>query len=172
MGRQIRFYMAEEDEAVFIRALRAYDDVVVIAARGTSPEPVILDELPNANSSVDASRMILWNRSLNPGLGLRAYGPHLVVDKRNEPVIEFHRTTIRDGLFQEGRLWYQSKPDEPTYDASTARALSSWYDACVKLIKANSEAVGQPSSRDYLWPGAKRLIETGAVKLGYEFIRA
>ena len=166
MGRQISFYMAGDDEQRFLDELRAIDDVVVVLEQGTSPEPSVLAELPE-NVFVG---LVLWNRTLKPGLGFESLGTYFSLDKFNEPVIEFHRTSIRHGLFQPGRLWYQSRPDEPTYDAATARALSRWYDRCLKVIKANSEAIGPRSSREYLWPGAKRMLGSGAVKLGYEFI--
>ena len=101
MGRQIRFFMGPQDEAKFLKFVRANGDRIVRTKTKDGKVDFISGELLDTDLTVlivsDSSRIVIDE-----------YG---FIDLSRSDVIEFSRCSkVKDGRMEEyGRLWFETE---------------------------------------------------------------
>ena len=110
MGRQVRFYMVEDDEREFMSFANSDDDVGVLLY--TMPSSIVtpLKMLPR-REVLGWFIVWLWNREISPRpkLDYVERQGYYVVDELRSEVIEFVRSYVSEGRLIRGRIWAQMK---------------------------------------------------------------
>lgn len=138
MGRQVNFWMLEQDEQEFVRFVLSQPDVAMVTDLSPGPYPHIITELPRPPERWWWA-VHFWNRNFpfelvrwvqvreGPDAGLYAF---VMGDKA--PVIELHRSILREsGELSEGRIWAGYKDD----------AFRRWYDGVANWIRKRYKKV-------------------------------
>lgn len=132
MGRQVSFWMLEQDEEEFVRFVLSTSYVVVISDRYL-PEPTldIVPELPRPPEPGWWS-VYFWSQNFpfepkwvqvqeGPEKGLYAFAPRI-----EDPLIEFTRSVLRDsGELKQGRIWTGCRD----------KAFLKWYERIARWIR-------------------------------------
>lgn len=131
MGRQISFWMLEQDEQEFIHFVLSEPNVVMLSDLSPGPYPNIITELPRPPerrwwavhfwNQKFAFRPARWVRVREgPDAGMYAF----VGEKL--PVIEFLRSILHDsGELKQGRIWTGCRDD----------AFLKWYERIARWIR-------------------------------------
>jgi len=137
MGRQVGFWMLEEDENEFVRFVLSRSNVVILRNLSSTTHPTPSIALPRANERWWWSAYF-WDRDFpfepvrwvqvkeGPDRGLYAFG------RTELPLIEFHRSILREsGELSEGRIW----------TGCTDPAFLKWYDRLADWIRKRYKVV-------------------------------
>ena len=131
MGRQVGFWMLDQDEQEFTRFVFSEPGVVMLSALSPGPYPNIISELPYPPERRWWS-VYFWNRKFTfepatwvqvqagPDTGMYAFvGQEL-------PVVEFSRSILRgSGELKQGRIWTGCRD----------KAFLKWYERIARWIR-------------------------------------
>lgn len=160
MGRQVNFWMREQDEQEFAQFVLSEPNMVMLSDLSPGPHPRIIIELPHLPERGWWS-VYFWHRDFpfepvrwirvqeGPDRGLYAFvGEEL-------PVIEFTRSISREsGELSEGRIWTGCRDE----------AFLQWYDRVANWIRSRYKKVRK---RGNIWlyagPRAYEWYQAGGV---------
>lgn len=156
MGKQVNFYMTDDDEREFVEFARSSTDVVIFMDVQTSEDIAILGNLPTPETP-GWFGLCLWNKECSPPPKLKYIKEqcYYSVDKLESEVVEFHRSHMNEGRLVRGRIFaemsYWRLSDKPPTVVKKSEAFVKWYDRLANWIKRRStrNAVG-----DFMLPGA------------------
>jgi len=148
MGRQVSFWMLEEDEREFIQVVLSQSSVAMLSSLSPAPHPNISVDLPRAPERWWWA-VYFWNRDFafepvkwvkveeGPDRGLYAFvGGEL-------PVIQFHRSILRESAeLSEARIWTGCKD----------RAFLQWYNHVASWIRKHCYKV-RKTGNTWLYAG-------------------
>jgi len=170
MGRQIRFYMTEEDEDEFIDFVRSAGDVVILPQ---TSEKEVSEEFP-AFRSLAGRRLgegcIIWNRSTSPKPHVEYFEVHggcYCVDFMQSEVVNVMRSKRVDQRLSMGRLHIEDKAQRP--DGSVVEKSGefvNWFNELCRWLKKT-----YPSTFDgaCLSSRAEALARSGIELIGHSF---
>ncbi|MCK4660486.1 MAG: hypothetical protein KAV82_13270 [Phycisphaerae bacterium] len=183
-GKQIEFFMTQEDEEVFVDFVLSKGDVWLVRHHWYEEEkyeayndPDEFFEQPLVVSTMHLTpRWLIWNKDL--------CGDNLVFDSftvRKPPgkrfytircninyVIEFTRCTIKDGVMREGRIAYlEEYEDENGVLHRKDDSLVKWYGALARWIKKNGVRTSWDGKKLiyslFIMPGALEFYHQGGM---------
>jgi len=168
MGRQVRFYMDEEDERRFLEFLWTTGDVVVLPYSSRQAKFPELTELPGFSSEQFDFFLWLFNRNVSSKL-VTEYVPqqeYFVIDREKSSVVEFSRTILDQNIIRPGRLWVEFKYLDPEGNwESKEPGFKKWYEIVAKWIRKNYSHEIDPDF--YFGPGALELVRKGEVEVRF-----
>lgn len=170
MGKQVNFYMLEEDEAAFMEAARARAEIIIVGSASTSKAPTILDQLPTEHSPVVWRNKVYLGR---PGWAL--FTQRLVmqagplqgqglyfIDESGSPVIEFSRCILRpDGVLTRGRVWAEMRRLDGNHFVYKGREFEAWYDSIAAWLRRHYRKVDDTKPYFYIAPKAYEWWQAG-----------
>ena len=148
MGRQIGFYMADDDEPEFLEFVRSTGRVEILRSYANSPNER-LDGIPVGEARRTAFQVYLCNRDVPGELRFteddkRKGFYHLDM---SSPVIEFDSTGLKreKRVLWAGRLWaaFRMWPLEEAHSVPKAPEFDAWWRTLTKWIRRRYERVGQ-----------------------------
>ena len=169
MGRQVNFWMLEEDEQVFIERLQ-HDDIVWTARGlpfGSWPE---LHELTDWKPAKKLFRLILIKRNewdllqvediaKSKMAGDMAFEPWTLVGVGSSPCFEWDRCVNGDNFIKRGRIYLMTHWLENGMLITKPDGVIRWFDRLANWIRRR----GQPwqYKGQYLLPQAARAQKEG-----------
>jgi hypothetical protein len=162
MGKQINYYMSEEDERWFVEFVISERDVGILMSRQLLPEPELCKDLP-ARETLGWFQLFLWDRqnSMPPKYDYVPQQRHYVLDRFESEVIEFHRSIMDEGRLVRGRLWVEMngwRHDDPATIIKKSVAIGKWYEKLASWIKKRSK---RNAAGAYVMPGAAAFAAQG-----------
>jgi hypothetical protein len=160
MGRQVNFWMLEQDEQEFVRFVLSEGNVVMLRNLSPGPYPCSTAELPRPPERWWWA-LYFWERDF-PFAPVRWVqvrdGPDQVsygFVGEELPVIEFSRSILREsGELSEGRIWTGCRD----------KTFLRWYDRLARWIRRHSEKVRKRgNSWVYAGPQAYEWHQAGGI---------
>jgi hypothetical protein len=177
MGRQVNFFLFEDDEARVLERIGHSGEFVLfrtVSKVRPRPIPLPLRAATGSTSGFDLA-LVIVPRAPRPRLRIKFVETvrDYVVDKTDSEVIEFRRSQLIDGptprygpapatpWIESGRLWFDpldhgGRPKSPQF--------VSWADGVLRRVR---RALICLERRLYLGPGAARAVKAKRVKLPY-----
>ena len=162
MGRQVNFYMTREDEEKFLRHVRSSGDVAVLPYASPTQDFKPLLDLSDSPIQKFSGTYWLFNRSVSNNLVVTfvsAQGYYTVDDDRSS-VVQFIRSSLRNGSIHRGRIWAEFKYLDRDKMALLPKEgeFREWYYTIAKWIRRNYKLLERLT---YAGPGALKRIEEG-----------
>lgn len=149
MGKQISFYMDENDENAFFDFIQN-NGVVFWAKPHQDPEPTT--KLPDKSES-GWFKLYLYKECFGPMVYAEVTGGHKYINSTIAPVIDFSRTVILTDSknINPGRLWLEMKYyDENGRLIVKDESINDWYNELFKWIKKNLKYIEICNSKEYV----------------------
>jgi hypothetical protein len=166
MGRQVNFYMTEEDEKEFIDFAKGTGDVKIWPYHMTSPDES-LRTLPEQESRKIWSEVFLSNDEIYGRMHTRFYeNPNVhIVNPSDSPVIQFSRSFMSESGLKRGIIWAEFTWLDRDVDEIVPKdpAFVKWYEKIARWLKRRYRMM-EPLT--YAGPGALRFQEEGGELLG------
>jgi len=170
MGKQLRFYMVDEDEDEFIEFLRSTGDVIILPQTTDKEEGEEFSTFRELAGRRLGENSHIWNRSLSPQPIVNyvpVHGGCYCLDSMQSEVVNVMRSKIVDGTLSMGRLHIDDKvtlPDGSVGDKSAE--FVKWFNELCRWIKNK-----YPSTFDgaCLSSRAEALSKTGMELTGHRF---
>jgi len=152
MGKQVNFYMLEEDEKKFVEFVLSDGKTVILATDSLQETPYILNHLPEEDSPpIYRIQVLFWR----PGYPLfiksvvMKEGPLqgkvvYYVDRLQSSVIEFSRSLLRpdENLLTRGRIWAEMRRLEGDRFVYKGEEFEEWYDTIAAWIRRRYRKIG------------------------------
>jgi hypothetical protein len=169
MGKQLRFYMSDDDETEFIEYLRSTGDVAILpqtSRRGGNEEFSRFSDLAGRELG---EAMHLWNRSISPRPIVEHYPQqgYYCLDFMRSEVVNVIRSKMTERGLSMGRLHIEDKflNGEGELQPKTA-AFDTWFAELCRWIKQHSIRAIDGA---VVLPGASALIQGGVGATGHVF---
>lgn len=170
MGKQLGFYMSDDDETEFIKYLCTTGDVAIIPQ--TSRVEVQQEEFQRFSDA--AGRELgedchLWNRSISPQPIVEHYPQqgYYCLDFMRSEVVNVIRSKITEQGLSMGRLHIEDKVLNPQGRLQPKSAeFEAWFADLCRWITQKSIRVVDGAE---VLPGAEALIEEGVQITGHRF---
>lgn len=170
MGKQIRFYMVDQDEDDFVAFLRSTGDAVIVPQatdKEEGEEFSLFRELAGRRLGDDSH---IWNRTISPKPIVTYFPVHggcYCLDAMESEVVNVIRCKRVGGILSMGRLHIDDKATLP--DGSVAEksvAFVSWFHELCRWIKSE-----YPRKVDgaYLSSRAEAMLKNGVGLAGHSF---
>lgn len=165
MGRQVNFYMTEDDEQKFLRFLRSDREVGIFMDAVPSPDIPLLEVLPGKETP-GWFALWLWDMDNSPHPKM-VYVPqqkYYAVDSWVSEVIEFSRSCmhVEEGGLVRGRIWaeiaYWDLSQNPPRRVTKTESFRKWFNRLASWIRHKSV---KDSLGDCLLPGAAEYAKNG-----------
>jgi hypothetical protein len=161
MGRQVNFWVLEQDAQEFVQYVLSEPNVVMISdLESTGPYLRIITELPRPPERWWWS-VYFWNQDFpfepkwvqvreGPDRGLYAFAP-----SNQDPVIQFHRSVLREsGELSQGRIWTGCRNE----------TFLRWYERVARWIRRRYERVQEWEAwAAYAGPQAYEWYQAGGI---------
>ncbi len=168
MGKQVNFYMLEEDEQEFVEFVLGDGKTVLLGTAGFQEMPPVLDRLPVEYSPLDPKDWLtvffwrpgypLFTRYIVMKAGpLQGRGAYFV-DAHRSSVIEFSRSLLRpeENVLTQGRIWAEMRYWEGEQLVYKGEEFEKWYDRIARWLRRRYRKVyyDYVSPRAYEWSQA------------------
>lgn len=180
MGRQINFWMTEEDEQAFVARLR--DDDIVWTSRslklGARPEPAELDVW---HSTADEQWIVCirrrdWKRleyedipdnplsqSARHVIGRADFTPWTRVGTGPSPCFEWNTCARSSTIIARGRIYFDSTWLEDCVVMLKDEEPTKWFNRLAAWLRSRGQKRDHPGQ--YVMPGAAQLVSSGRIAL-------
>jgi hypothetical protein len=166
MGKQVNFYMLEEDEREFVEFVLSDRKTVILGSGSLQEVPPILDRLPVEDSPpIWRNDVYFWRQ------GYPLFTRHVVmkvgplqgqgvyyVDSSQSSVIEFSRSLLLpdENMLTRGRIWAEMRRLEGDKFVHKGEEFEEWYDSIAKWLRKRYRKIGTKpyfriGSRAYNW---------------------
>jgi len=162
MGKQVNFYMLEEDEQEFVEFVLSDGKTVILGAGSLQETPPILDRLPVEDSPlIWRNDVYFWRRGypLFTDYGVMKAGPLqgqgvYFVDSSQSSVIEFSRSLLLTdkNMLTRGRIWAEMRRLEGDRFVYKGEEFEEWYDTIAAWIRKRYRKIG---TRPYFYIGSQ-----------------
>lgn len=172
MGKQVNFYMLEEDEKEFVEFVLGDGKTVILGHGSLQEVPPILGRLPIEDPSPPLFRnyVYFWKpgyplfmRYIVMKAGpLQGQGVYLV-DDLTSSVIEFSRSffsPIRENSLTRGRIWAEMRYWEGNNLIYKGEEFERWYDSIARWLRKRYQKIGS-KPYFYIGPHAYRWYQAG-----------
>ena len=163
MGKQVNFYMTQEDEAEFLEFMRSERDVCLIPDTLPTESIACMSYLPKRGETLFWFKVSLWDRNHSPPPKRRHVQEqgYWVVDELNSEVIEFSRSILSEGRLVRGRIWAEMtewQQTEPPSLVRKSKTFEKWFDKLARWIRQHAT---RDENGDYVFPGAAQYESDG-----------
>lgn len=167
MGRQVYFYMTEEDEDDFLEYVRTTGDVVIIPQTQGTISLTGIENFRTLAKSKFGEGAHLWNKAISPPPVFKHYesGGYYCVDFLESEVINVTRSKSVNGALRPGRLHIEAKisgNNVGSHAREKGAEFLHWYSVLAKWIRKHYE---KQEDGTYVGRNAFVASETG-LKLG------
>lgn len=169
MGRQILFYMSEEDDNDFVDYIRRADDVAILPQ--TSEQE--LKETFRSFRDLEGRRLgescHLWNRSLSPTPIVKHYPRqgYYWLDFMQSEVVNVMRSKMTDQGLSMGRIHIEDQIRESDGSMLPKRdQFITWFADLCRWIEKHSQRTVDGA---HVLPGAYKMLERGVAVTGHSF---
>jgi hypothetical protein len=172
MGRQVNFWMTEEDEEAFVARLRE-DDVVWVPKRlelGARPNQ---NELDAWRSAADEQRIICirrqdWERLKYRDLAESPtsrvdFTPCTIVGTGPSPCFEWSTCGRTSTKITRGRIYFKSDWLEDERVMVKDEEVTRWFDRLAAWVRRRGQK--KQYAGQYVMPGAAELASSGRIEL-------
>jgi hypothetical protein len=170
MGKQVNFYMLEEDEQEFMEFVLSDHKTVILGSSSLQETPSILDHLPVENSPLNwRGEAFFWRpdyplftRYIVMKVGpLQGQGVYFVDGSRSS-VIEFDRNFLLpdENMLTRGRIWADMRRLEEDHFIYKGEEFEAWYDSIAKWLRKRYRKV-EPGSYFRISPRAYAWYQAG-----------
>lgn len=162
MGKQINFYMTDDDEREFVKFVQSTGKVAVLSYTSPTEEPTVIEELPSNKESFWGCQF-LWNTetSAMPSMKHIKQQGYFIPDAIESELVEFSRSFVDEGRLVRGRIWAEMngwKRSDVATIIQKGDKFARWFDKLASWIKRRST---RNSNGDYLLPGATTFANQG-----------
>ncbi len=162
MGKQICFYMNEDDEDEFLEFIRSTGDVVILPQTTNQKKPEVILTLKELSGRRLGEGCVLWNRTISKKPifeFFEVHGGSYCLDFLESEVVSLMRSRCDNGMLSMGRLHIETKQTLP--DGSLVEKSSEfliWFDQLCKWIRRK-----YPNSKNgaYISQRAEKLEDSG-----------
>jgi hypothetical protein len=139
MGRQINFFLHQDDQVEFDRLLKTFGDIVLLPYYHYDSKVSTIKDTLIRDSTKEGRRVYLIRRSDFKNIPLthiEKFG-YWLVDDRALPIIHFDRGATKDDKIESGRLYFQ--PD--FVDSKEVKMVKKsedfirWADSVIKTVR-------------------------------------
>lgn len=152
MGKQVNFYMLEEDEDQFVEFLLSKPGTVILGSASLQEMPSILDCLPVEDSPIIRRNDVyiwrtgypLFTRYTVMEVGpLQGHGVYFIDDSQSW-VVEFTRCFLRpeENRLTRGRIWAEMYRIEHNRLLHKGEEFERWYDSIAAWITRRYRKTG------------------------------
>ncbi len=140
LGRQVNFYMADDDETNFVKSVKETGNVEIFPNVFASDRVEPVQVLPNkVSATLTGKRFFLFNHNVSSRLfSIRNKdGSAYSFDWTRSSAIEFQRCFVQDGIMYPGRIF----ADSVAYDLQLKSSLPKeaefgrWYESLAAWIR-------------------------------------
>jgi len=152
MGKQVNFYMLEEDEQEFVEFVLSDGKTVILGAGSLQETPPILDRLPVEDSPlIWRNDVYFWRHGypLFTDYGVMKAGPLqgqgvYFVDSSQSSVIEFSRSLLLTdkNMLTRGRIWAEMRRLEGDRFVYKGEEFEEWYDSIAQWLRKRYQKIG------------------------------
>lgn len=160
MGKQVNFYMLEEDEKEFVEFVLSDRETIILGFGSLQERLPILDCLPVEDSfPVWRAQVYFWRHGypLFTRYGVMRAGPLqgqgvYLVDSSQSSVIEFSRSLLLpdENMLARGRIWAEMRRLEGDRFVYKGEEFEEWYDSIASWIRKRYRRIG---TRPYFYIG-------------------
>lgn len=139
MGRQIGFYMTDDDEPEFLEFLRTTGDVCILPNVAANSGLESVGTFQEIRNEPNVNFCVLWNRSLSPEPEFRSVQTgRYVIDQLQSEVIDIILSDRPPGNIDLGRLFIERTCKTPEGEiVYKSKEFLSWYDRVSRWIRKN-----------------------------------
>jgi hypothetical protein len=170
MGKQVNFYMLEEDEKEFVEFVLSQSEAVILGFASLQETPSILDRLPTEDSPVIRQHTVFFWRPSDPLFtwsGVMKAGPLqgqrlYFIDSSQSAVIEFGRCLLLPdkNMLTRGRIWAEMRRLEGDKFVHKGEEFEKWYDIIAAWVRKRYRKIGT-KPYFYISPRAYSLYQAG-----------
>lgn len=170
MGKQIRFYMTDEDEGEFLEFVRSMGDVVILPQTTDQKEGEEFSSFGELAGRRLGEGCHLWNRSISPEPTIQYFDVHggcYCLDSLESEVVNVMRSKKVDQSLSMGRLHIEDKARRPDGSVVEKGAdFLKWFDELCRWIRKT-----YPTTFDgaCVSPRADALAKSGVELIGHRF---
>ena len=170
MGKQLRFYMVDEDEEEFIEFARSTGDLVILPETTDKESGEEFSSFRQLAGRRLGEGCHLWNRSISPTPIYTYHSVHggcYCLDFMQSEVVNVWLSKRIDRLLSMGRLHIEDKVSRPDGSLTEKNAeFVKWFNELCRWIKKT-----YPSRFDGAWVSgrAEALAKTGVQLTGHRF---
>jgi hypothetical protein len=154
--------MTTEDELDFLDFVKTTGNVKILPLYSTQDDLAPIDILPEPFSKKNWVQFLLFNQSISENLKVDFFPKpgHYAVDEITSSVIQFSRSSIRDGVVRRGRIWATfSYPNQARGKMlSKEPTFKQWYETIDRWIKKRYLRLDRLI---YAGPGAQKFVSDG-----------
>jgi hypothetical protein len=168
MGKQILFYMSQEDEEAFVDYLRSTGDVAIVPQTSRKELQEEFGQFTDAEGRELGESCHLWNRSISPRPVVTYYPQqeYYWLDFLQSEVVNVMRSKMTEDGLSMGRLHIEDKIRDADGQMRPKFAeFEAWFSYLCRWIKQRSVRV--IDGADVL-PGADELIQLGTQVTGHK----
>lgn len=161
MGKQVRFFMAREDEKQFLDAIQQFGRVKLIYNTFSSESQMEVRSLEAAAGAIDAANLSLVNPSLGSAVKQTFYlsQSYHCLDLAESEVVQFERCKPITTWLARGRLWFEEKSSQGKKPADFLK----WANSLLKWVQDNYD---EDAAGNLVAPRALELSRAGKLQLG------
>lgn len=154
MGRQVRFYMLQDDEQEFLDFIFIKPSIKLIKKVSDTPELIItradLNKMPtirqvfiwDSDFELDISKFKeKYYQEYDDKLGIYTESDRVYYSfalSSDDPIIEYDRSFIRDdGILTEGRVWAEMYRVEGNILVKKDPRFIAWFDEIARWLRRN-----------------------------------
>lgn len=152
MGKQVNYYMGEEDETEFARFVFGLADTVILGTPSEEATPPVFHSLPPDDAPIIyLDQVFLWRAGyplftdymVMRGGPLKGQGVYFIEESRSS-VIEFSRSVLlpEENLLTRGRIWADMHRLEGDHFVYKGEEFEKWYDSIAAWIRRRYRKLG------------------------------
>ena len=138
MGRQINFFLHQDDQADFDRLLKTFGDIALLPYYHRDGKVSTIEDTLIRDASKEGRRVYLIRRSDFKNIPLthiEKFG-YWLVDDRALPIVHFDRGVTKDDKIERGRIYFQ-----PDFVDSQEMRMVKKSDDCIKWADNSIKSV-------------------------------
>jgi len=161
MGKQITFFMTQEDEKDFLEAIRQLGPVKIVHNTFADESKMKIQFLPPVGTSANDANLSLLNIKAGTAIKHNYYPSqgHYCIDLAESEVVQFNRSKPLKRWLVNGRLWF----DENCDMGKKSAGFLQWANSLLKWVRKNYQ---KDSAGHFVGPHALRLAKGGKLQLG------
>jgi hypothetical protein len=142
MGRQINFYMAPNDEKIFLDYILSTGEIAIIGEPSPTNQPrVLTDFTPVVADETLWLTVYLWNQQTTPQVFMEAVETqgYYLVDFFKSEAIQWSRCYLdtQKPILRRGRLWIETYHFEDEQPIKKTEAFIRWFERLQRWVRKN-----------------------------------
>jgi len=174
MGRQINFFLHQDDQADFDRLLKTFGDIILLPYYHYDNKVSIIEDTLIRDRAKEGRRVYLIRRSDFKNIPLthiEKFG-YWLVDDRALPIVHFDRGVTEDEKIERGRIYFQPDFVDPKERRMVKKSddFVKWADNIIRTVRRKLKkykyGMGSYSYTAYLGDNAVNWKELNRAEIG------